>query len=173
VRFGAAGLAALAALAPLSASAQPAAPTPGEVPTQQAAPPVSGTPTEPSDRAIDERIRESAIAAEGLQGPLDGGWTLVSAAGQAIYAFQFVDKPGGRDPLEGVWRDLRRPSAPGDIGVIDTMSRGPQSLTLTFVTAPRAAPVTVALTSGADGGWSGELREAGVATRVSLRRGER
>jgi hypothetical protein len=170
VRLGAAGLAALLALA---APAQPAAPTPETVPAQTTASPAAEPPVEPSDSAIDERIRESAVAAEGLQGPLDGGWTLVTASGQAIYAFQFVDKPGGEEPLQGVWRDLRRPSAPGDIGVVDTMTRGAQSLTLAFVAKAGAAPVTISLQSGADGGWSGELREAGAATRVSLRRGER
>lgn len=123
-----------------------------------------------SDAAMDARIRASAEAAESLQGPLDGTWTLV-AGGRAIFAFQLVDKPGGRDPLEGVWRDLRRPASPGDIGVIDTLSRGRDTLTIGFVARAGQAPVTIELKSGADGGWAGELREGAAVTPVSLRRG--
>lgn len=123
-----------------------------------------------SDAAIDARIRASAEAAESLQGPLDGSWTLVSAAGQAIFALQIVDRPGGRDPLEGVWRDLRRPAAPGDIGTIDTLARGGDTLSIGFVAKPGQPAVSIELKSGADGRWTGELREAGVSTPVSLRR---
>lgn len=124
-----------------------------------------------NDAAIDARIRTSAEAAESLQGPLDGAWTLVSAAGGPIFAFQIVDKPGGRDPLEGVWRDLRRAPAPGDIGVIATLVRGSDTLTIGFVAKPGQPAVDIELKSGADGRWTGELREAGASTAVSLRRG--
>src|SRR5580693_1753769 len=84
-----------------------------------------------SDNAVDERIRSSAAAAEALQGPLDGPWTLVSAAGSPIFGLQLVDKPGGQGAIEGVWRDLRRPATPGDIGLIDQIARSPTSLTIT------------------------------------------
>ena len=124
-----------------------------------------------SDAAIDARIRASAEAAESLQGPLDGAWSLVSAAGAAIFAFQIVDKPGGRDPLEGVWRDLRRAPAAGDIGVIATLFRGSDTLTIGFVAKPGQPAIDIELKSGADGRWTGELREAGASTAVSLRRG--
>ncbi|MBV9995624.1 MAG: hypothetical protein JO127_10460 [Caulobacteraceae bacterium] len=120
--------------------------------------------------SLDARIRASAEAAESLQGPLDGGWTLAGPDGQAIYAFQIVDKPGGLDPLEGVWRDLRRPTMPGDIGLIDTLQRGAGALTISFVLRPGAPTTVIQLRSGADGGWSGELREGGAVTKVTLRR---
>ena len=131
---------------------------------------VAAAQEDAGDAAIDARIRASAEAAESLQGPLDGSWTLV-ADGRPIFAFQLVDKPGGRDPLEGAWRDLRRPASPGDIGVIDTLDRGRDTLTIGF--APRAGepPVTIELKSGPDGGWAGELRQSGAVTPVSLRRG--
>src|SRR5512135_3895844 len=89
-------------------------------------------PAEPSDNAIDDRLRASAAAAQSLQGPLDGGWTLVSPAGAPIYQFQIVDPPGGTNPPEGVWRDLRRPMTPGDIGPIDALVRGAETLTIRF-----------------------------------------
>jgi hypothetical protein len=122
------------------------------------------------DGMVDARIRASAQAAESLQGPLDGGWTLVTAAGQPIFAFQLVDKPNG-DPLEGVWRDLRRPAVPGDIGLIDGIQRTPGELILTFAERSGAAPTTISLRAGAGGAWSGELREDGAVTAVALRRG--
>jgi hypothetical protein len=122
------------------------------------------------DNIVDARIRASAAAAQSLQGPLDGAWTLVGPSGQAIYAFQIVDKPGGADSLEGVWRDLRRPSVPGDIGMIDALGRGPGTLTLSFSVKPGDPPVIVELRNGPDGGWAGRLREAGGTVQVSLRR---
>jgi hypothetical protein len=123
------------------------------------------------DNAIDARIRASANAAESLQGPLDGTWTLVSASGQAIYVFQLVDKPGGRDPLEGCWRDLRRPPMPGDIGMIDSLFRAADVLTINFSAKPGDPPVTIRLNLGADGAWSGSLHEGGGDMPVRLRRG--
>jgi len=134
--------------------------------------PVAATAqSDTSDAAIDARIRASAEAAESLQGPLDGAWTLVSSGGGAIFAFQIVDKPGGQGPLEGVWRDLRRAPTPGDIGVIATLIRGSDTLTIGFVAKPGQPPVDIELKSGANGLWTGELREAGASTAVSLRRG--
>jgi hypothetical protein len=155
------GLAATPALA-IAQGSTPAAP-----PAASNAVVTSETVT---DNAIDDRIRDAAAAAEALQGPLDGGWTLVAASGQALYAFQFVDKPGGQDPPEGVWRDLRRPSGPGDIGLIDSMARGPGSLTLSFAAKPGAPAVAIELKGGNVGGWSGQLHEAGLTINVILRR---
>jgi hypothetical protein len=123
------------------------------------------------DNTVDARIRASADAAESYQGPLDGSWTLVTVTGQRLYAFELVDKPGGQSPLEGVWRDLRRPSTPGDIGMIDTLTRGAQSLILGFTATSGAPPVTVELKSDAAGFWSGELKEGGADTQVQMRRG--
>jgi len=122
---------------------------------------------------VDARVGESFNAAESYQGPLDGAWTLVSASsGQALLAFQLVDKAGGREPLEGVWRDLRHPAVPGDIGFIDGMVRGPTSLVITLNATPNTPPVTISLTPGPDGAWSGTMRQGAAATApVKLRRG--
>ena len=123
------------------------------------------------DNAVDERIRASADAAERYQGPLDGSWTLVSGMGERLYAFQLVDKPGGQSPLEGVWRDLRQSSVAGDIGVIDTLTRGPQSLTIAFVAKPGDPAVTIQLKSDDAGFWSGDLKDGGTDMPVRMRRG--
>ena len=126
--------------------------------------------TDAGDAAIDARIRASAEAAESLQGPLDGAWTLVGADGKAIYEFQLVDKPSGAEPPEGVWRDLRRPSTPGDMGLVDSLSRAAGSLTMSFVAQAGQTPTLVALKVGADGTWSGRLTEGGQTTTVTMRR---
>jgi hypothetical protein len=123
-----------------------------------------------SDAAIDARIRASAEAAESLQGPLDGAWTLVGTDGTPIYAFEIVDKPTGGEPPQGVWRDLRRPAVPGDIGFIDVMAFNPGTLNISFI-AQTGAAATIVLKSGADGIWSGQLTEGGKTTTVTLRRG--
>jgi hypothetical protein len=138
---------AIAALAPVVALAQPDA-----------------------DNAVDERIRSSTAAAQALQGPLDGGWTLVSAAGTPIFAFQLVDRPGGQGAVEGVWRDLRRTSTPGDIGLIDQIARGPTALTITLAATPGQPTVMISLHPDPTGIWSGELREGADTTQVRLRR---
>jgi hypothetical protein len=122
------------------------------------------------DNTVDNRIRESAAAAEALQGPLDGAWTLLSAAGTPIYAFQLVDKPGGGAAVEGVWRDLRRPSTPGDIGLIDQIVRGPATLTITLDATPGQSAVVISLRPAPAGAWSGELKQGASTTAVKLRR---
>ena len=123
-----------------------------------------------TDNSVDERIRSSAAAAEALQGPLDGPWTLVSAVGTPIFAFQLVDRPGGQGALEGVWRDLRRPSTPGDIGLIDQIARSPTALTITLNATPGQPTVMIALHPDPTGMWSGELHEGEATTQVKLRR---
>jgi len=120
---------------------------------------------------VDARVAGSFNAAQSYQGPMDGSWTLVSTSGQALLAFELVDKPGGAGPLEGVWRDLRHPPVPGDIGFVDSLVRGPGSLTITLNAAPGEAAKTVTLHADPTGGWSGTLNEGGADAAVKLRRG--
>ena len=120
---------------------------------------------------VDARVGSSFNAAESFQGPLDGSWTLVSASGQPIYAFQLVDKPGGHDPLEGVWRDLRHPATPGDIGFVDSLVRTPDGLEITLNARLGAPMVSITLHAAPDGAWSGTMRENGAGAPVKLRRG--
>jgi hypothetical protein len=150
-------MAALSAPATFAQTPGQVTPTPGPAPSAE------------SDNAIDARIRASAEAAESLQGPLDGGWTLVSTAGTPLYGFELVDKPGGQAPLEGVWRDLRKVQGPGDINFIDSVTRGVDTLSISFFAKPGDPAVTVDLKNAA-GGWTGQLREGSVTTDVKLRR---
>lgn len=122
----------------------------------------------PSDRdiAYELRIRASFAAAEGFQGPLDGGWTL-SAGTDDLYALQLVDKP---DRLEGVWRDLRRKGSIHASGLVDDIQRQGQALTLRFVARPGGTATVATLHAGADGRWTGDLEDAGQRLSVALRK---
>jgi hypothetical protein len=120
---------------------------------------------------VDARVGGSFNAAESYQGPLDGAWTLVSASGQPLLAFQLVDRPGGQSQLEGVWRDLRHPVIPGDIGFIDSLVRGPGTLAVTLNATPSSPAMTIALHADPTGAWSGTMRENGADVPVKLRRG--
>jgi hypothetical protein len=117
-----------------------------------------GPPTA-EDLAYDERLRAALAAAQGFQGPLDGGWTLSGAAGD-LYGLQLIDHDG---VVEGAWRDLRRPPGPDASGFVDAVEAAQDGLTLRF------AGRTAVLHTQRDG-WRGELTDEGRTVAVSLRR---
>jgi hypothetical protein len=138
-----------------------AAPTPG-----LAVPPGAYLPTA---EAYDLRIKGSILAAQGLQGPLDGAWTISGPDGTALYDLQIVDPVGGYGALEGAWRDVRRVGAVGSTGLIDFVDRSTGDFLTRF--APRPGLLsTLALRPRGDGTWSGKLNENGVDTAVTARR---
>ena len=100
-------------------------------------------------------VRGGAAAAQGRQGALDGGWTLVGPAGAELYALQLVDTGEGAS-LEGAWRDLRA-GGTRDIGLIALIAREPGRTVLRFFEPGAPAPTVVTLTPFADGTWRGEL----------------
>lgn len=123
-------------------------------------------PPDLSQQTYESRVRGSIAAAQGLQGPLDGAWSLTDAAGTRLYTFQMVD-PGGGYGLEGAWRDVRRGGI-GDVGVMDSVQRSGDALTVRFVPREGAAPVTAQLTQTSPGRWSGALTEGSASADVTL-----
>lgn len=122
----------------------------------------------PRDVAYDTRLRASFASAQGFQGPLDGGWTLMTTDGGGdLYALQLVDRA---DRLEGVWRDLRRKGSLNGSGLIDDIRRQGRELTLRFTPAPGATGAVATLRGGDDGRWMGELGEGDSRRPVVLRR---
>jgi hypothetical protein len=119
------------------------------------------------DRAYEARLRASFLSAQGLKGPLEGGWTLTDAGGAQLYDLQLVDSTGGT--VDGAWRDLRRPGAIDASGLIVGASRIGAQLNLRFYSGA-GGPVTATLTATGDGRWSGELTERGERRTVYLRR---
>jgi len=122
----------------------------------------------PVAEAYDLRVKGSILAAQGLQGPLDGGWSIEGPDGATLYRLQIVDKVGG-DTLEGAWRDLRRPGAVGSTGLIDGLERSGGGFLARFT--PRSGQsAALDLTSRGDGAWTGKLNENGTEIPVTAHR---
>lgn len=125
-----------------------------------------GPPTA-TDLNYEARLRASFASAQGLQGPFDGRWTLSGGAGD-LYDLQLVDT--GSSPLEGVWRDLRRPGVPEATGFLTDPQRTGAGLTFRFQPSPGGPMASVTLSPAADGRWAGDLDEGGRRSAVTMRR---
>jgi len=107
--------------------------------------------------AYDSRLKSSAAAARGFQGPMEGAWSL-SSGGRDLYLLQLIDREGW---IDGAWRDPRRAGGVDASGLISDVRRG-GDLTLRFSTD------AVAVLRSDAGGWRGELTERGQAQPVTL-----
>jgi hypothetical protein len=105
------------------------------------------------------RIAASAAGAEGLQGALDGTWTLTDNRGRTLFVIQIGDPPTGGATLPCAWRDPK-----GQLGLADCARHG-RRLTLRF--GARA----VVLERDSSGSWRGVLRQPDGARAATLRRG--
>ncbi|MDB5480642.1 MAG: hypothetical protein JWO83_1695 [Caulobacteraceae bacterium] len=110
------------------------------------------------------RMRESAAAAQALQGPLDGAWTLCDAHQQPLFVFQITDPVGGAGPLGGAWR---RSGASAPAGLIDAIARRGGRLAFRFIGDGEV--VRVRLRRRGDGAWAGAASENGHDLAVTLR----
>jgi hypothetical protein len=118
---------------------------------------------------LDKRIRGASAAAQTLQGPLDGRWSLATSDGVQLYTFLFVDS--GRGALEGAWRDVTRGEGLTATGVIDNLRRDGGVLNASF--DPRSGQqVSLNLSQLTDGSWSGDLDQGGQRRAVRLLRAE-
>lgn len=124
-------------------------------------------PPNPTDLNYEARLRASSASAQGLQGPLDGPWTLRTSGGRELYSLLLVDNSQG---LDGAWRDPRRRGATDASGFLNAIQRSGGGIVITFYPAPGAGLSTVTLSPAADGSWTGELDERGDRQRVTLRR---
>jgi hypothetical protein len=102
---------------------------------------------------LTERIQDSALAAQALQGQFDGGWTLHDRAGRVLFVFQMSDPPGSTGPAQGAWRD-----AAGGMGRVDFIAEGPRRLRIAIDGAP---PFTFERRAGL---WRGVLAGHGAVT---------
>ncbi len=122
----------------------------------------------PVELSYEARLRSSSASAQGLQGPLDGAWTLRGGEGTALYSLQMVDS--GLTPPEGAWRDPRRRGSTDSSGFLSTVQRIGGELIVTFHPRPGAGAATLVLNAAADGSWTGRLEEGGERRAVVLRR---
>ncbi|RYF92989.1 MAG: hypothetical protein EON95_10500 [Caulobacteraceae bacterium] len=121
------------------------------------------------EQAYESRIRGGLNAAQGLQGPLDGGWVVRGPDGRTLYGLQLVDKGTGAILLEGAWRTMKPGQPGGQVGLVDSITRTPTGVDIRFT--PRGArEASVLELAPAGGGWSGTLWEAGANRPVTLRR---
>lgn len=125
-------------------------------------------PLNPVELGYETRLRSSFASAQGMQGPLDGAWTLSTTGGQPLYSLLFVDK--GRGQLEGAWRDPRRSGATDASGFMTGVQRIGAQLSASFQTRPGVGATTITLNPAASGTWTGVLDEAGTRTSVTLKR---
>lgn len=125
-------------------------------------------PLNPTELGYETRLRSSFASAQGLQGPLDGAWTLSTNGGQPLYTLLFVDK--GRGQLEGAWRDPRRRGSTDSSGFLAGVQRMGSQLSASFQPRPGAQATTITLNPASGGTWSGELYEDGTRTAVTLKR---
>jgi len=153
---------------PLPARTDRDRPTIATQPVFLDAPDPLGAPLNDEERNYEARLRASFESAQGLQGPLDGGWALAAASGGDLYALRFVDRGSG--DLEAAWRDLRRPGALDGSGFVDHVERLGGRVTLRFSPRRGAPPTVITLSAGGDGQWSGELVEGGAPRGVVMRR---
>ncbi len=120
------------------------------------------------DLTYESRIRGSAAASQGLQGPLDGGWTIRTAAGAPVLSLQLVDRGQGYGQLEGAWRSLDVPVS--RVGLIDSLDRQPTVLTIRITRAPGRPTAVLSLTPASDGTWRGDLMDDQGVRPVVMKR---
>ena len=113
------------------------------------------------------RMRESAAAAEALQGPLDGTWVLADHGGRTRYILQISDPSGTNPHLDAAWRasaDATR------AGPVDEIVRRGERLRLGFEDQALGGAVTVALHRRNAVTWTGLLAKNGRVSAETLRR---
>jgi len=121
---------------------------------------------------LDVHIRGASAAAQVMQGPLDGAWSLEDASGAPLYSFQFVHAAGPVNALEGAWRDHRRGEGLAGTGLIDDVRRSANTLEARFNPKAGAETALVTLVETVGGSWTGQLIQAGVTTPVRMVRTE-
>jgi hypothetical protein len=156
--------------APVSEEEQTVTPTPAPTPpggSGQAFP----TPyTDLDAKAYSDAVLAAANEEEALQGPLDGGWSVTSEAGKALYSIRMVDHGKGMSLAEGAWRDLGVQPGPAAVGFVESVGWDGRKLTLRFYESGPDDLVVLTLSPSAADAWSGELWRHGAIVKVVFRR---
>lgn len=174
-------IAASLALPAFAQEAPPAEPAPAQVqpaqpdedaaeeapaPQPQIERPYEAAPPTEVGPLYDARVQGRIGAAQSQRGRLDGGWILSDQTGAPLYALQFSQT--AQNGLEGAWRDLRRGGV-STLGVMDEVTEAGKGVTALLPGKDPAVPAKLTLRPVADG-WSGELRDGGVAQSVTAKR---
>jgi hypothetical protein len=119
---------------------------------------------DPNDRFYEATVLGGAAAAQGRQGPLDGGWRLMGAGGESLFDFQLSDAGDGQ--VEGAWRKVNQARQSGFVLVAREAGR----LTLRFFEPGATAPDLVVLEPALDGSWRGQIARGSETRAVVMRR---
>ena len=84
---------------------------------------------------IDQRMHESAAAAQALQGAMDGRWILCDQHGRALFVFQIVDRAGDSRRIEAVWSPAGKLAATEPVRAVDFIRSDGAGLWLRFAAA--------------------------------------
>jgi hypothetical protein len=93
-----------------------------------------------------------------------GRWQVSESDGAALFALVMADTGGAPsaraaspdDPaIEGAWRDLRRPGAVGESGLLASVTHLADGVEIRFYEADPTVPTVIRLHAVA-GGWSGD-----------------
>ena len=169
--------------APATAAAAPATVTPTQAPQLSTPQPATPRPARLEDAAVapDGPLRDADVnyqnrvlsnfqATQNRQGPFDGRWSVTGSSGD-MFVLQLSD-PGNGGPIEGAWRDVRR-AGQGRSGLIDSITREGEMVTVRFVEAGASQPVEVRLRSPQPSGWLGEaVTSEGGRQSVVMHRAE-
>jgi hypothetical protein len=126
----------------------------------------AAAPDQGPDQVFEQRMRDSAAAAQALQGPLDGRWTVTDARARVVYVLQIADAPHAAAPLTAAWSDPHM----GALGGVDAISRAGDRLNLAFAPDPDGPPVRLSLRRLKRGGWRGLLTSGALKRPVRLKR---
>jgi hypothetical protein len=149
------------------ATPQPSAPRPARLEDAAVAP---DGPLRDADVNYQNRVLSNFQATQNRQGPFDGRWSVTGSSGD-MFVLQLSD-PGNGGPIEGAWRDVRR-AGQGRSGLIDSITREGEMVTVRFVEAGASQPVEVRLRSPQPGGWLGEaVTSEGGRQSVVMHRAE-
>lgn len=126
-----------------------------------------GLATAPDAADLAIRMRESAAAAQALQGALDGTWTLWDAHHRRLFVLQITD-PAAGGPLAGAWRGTGASTA---AGLIDAIARHGDHLEIRLARgSPAPETVQIRLRRRGGGAWAGVATANGAVLSVTLRR---
>jgi hypothetical protein len=151
---------------PPATVASPPAPVASSPPTPTPTPTVR--PATPVSLGLDTlSIGDAYIAAESRQGDLDGTWRVDEVGGGLLYVLQINDAGQGAAP-EGAWRDPRHAGAIDSSGILASIRRDGDVLSIRLAGGLFAPTIALKTTPG--GGWAGELIHDGPRRTIVMTR---
>lgn len=118
-----------------------------------------------ANATFDARMRDSAAAAQALQGPLDGAWVVRGLGGGKLYILEIADPPEGAGILQAAWQ-----SPEGVMGPVDAIARAGGRLNLSFSLGVGRGHVQLTLRRLSRQEWRGWMWSQGMSHAVRLMR---